>query len=150
MDEAKTTGQRARLVAPIPSVCQQANTEANANPALAHTTVSPQGNALRVAGQIHVDPNANAGEADTNWRKQTQPGITFVLVGVAAGVILAIGLAYLLCTLHRRNQRMRRAFKGLIESTDAEVRQVNFCNFFNFCIFVLLSVLKKALIHKFT
>ena len=63
MDEAKTTGQRARLVAPIPSVCQQANTEANANPALAHTTVSPQGNALRVMGQTHVDPNATADHA---------------------------------------------------------------------------------------
>ena len=41
-------------------------------------------------------------------------------------------------------------FRGWAHRWD-EVRQVNFLQFvFNFCIVVLLSVLKKALIHKFT
>ena len=52
--------------------------------------------------------------------------------------------------LHPRRRQSGGGRPGLPRARLAQVSQSTFSIYFNFCIFVLSSVLKKALIHKFT
>lgn len=63
-----------------------------------------------------VDPNMD----EYRWRSETQPGLTFILVGVVAGVILACAFSYLVCTLHRRRSQRERWIGPSIERNTLE------------------------------